>query len=130
MSFVVRGARCRRAPAATARGAAAAETAAILPILGSLVIGAVWLLSLAVTQVLVVDAARESARAAARGDGDRAVVAAGEKVAPGNASFSVRRHGVDVVVEVEARVAGPGGLFGFLPLPTARATATATVEER
>lgn len=129
MSFVVKGARSMRAPAPTARGAAAAETAAVLPILGSMVVGAVWLLSLAVTQVLVVDAAREAARAAARGDGDRAVVAAGEKVAPGDAQFSIRRRGSDVVVEVEARIAGPGGLFGFLPLPRAKATATASLEE-
>ncbi|HET7691168.1 MAG TPA: TadE family type IV pilus minor pilin [Nocardioidaceae bacterium] len=130
MSFVVEGARRWRAPARAARGAAAAETAALLPVLGSMVIGAVWLLSLAVTQVLVVDSAREAARAAARGDGDRAVVAAGEKVAPRNAQFSVRRHGSDVIVEVEARVAGLGGLFAFLPLPTAKASATASVEER
>lgn len=125
----MKGARSRRAPA-TARGAAAAETAAVLPILLSMVVGAVWLLSLAVTQVLVVDAAREAARVAARGEGDRAVVAAGEKVAPGNARFSIRRSGGDVVVEVEARVGGPGGVFAFLPLPTAKASATASVEER
>jgi len=130
MTFVVKGARRRRAPAPTSRGAAAAETGAVLPILGSMVIGAVWLVSLALTQILVVDAAREAARAAARGDGDRAVVAAGEKVAPGNARFQIHRDGGEVEVVVEAGISGPGGLFAFLPLPTAKATATASVEDR
>ena len=45
-------------------------------------IGLVWLLSVGAAQVRTVDAARETARAVARGDDEGAAVAVGERVAP------------------------------------------------
>ena len=50
------------------RGAATAELALAIPLLLSLTIGLVWLLSIGAAQVRMVDAAREAARATARGD--------------------------------------------------------------
>ena len=50
------------------RGAATAELALAIPLLLSLTIGLVWLLSVGAAQVRMVDAAREAARATARGD--------------------------------------------------------------
>ncbi len=59
------------------RGAATAELALAIPLLLSLTIGLVWLLSVGAAQVRMVDAARETARAdrpgrpAGRGRGPR-----------------------------------------------------------
>ena len=86
----VRG--CARTSAArrSERGAVTAETVMVLPVLVALTLGLTWLLSLAATQVRVVDAARETARAAARDDGAGAAEALGRRVAPDGARISVR----------------------------------------
>ncbi len=52
-------------------------------------------------QVRCVDAAREAARLAARGD-DRSAVDAARRIAPGGASVQVRRDGEFVVATVVA----------------------------
>ncbi|WP_330183852.1 pilus assembly protein TadE [Nocardia sp. NBC_01503] len=70
-------------------------------------------------QVRCVDAAREAARLAARGEGAKAV-AAGERVAPPHASIRVRSEGELVVAVV--RVRAP-----LLPL-TLHAEAVAVLE--
>jgi hypothetical protein len=97
-----------------ARGAVTAEAAVVLPVLMAVALGLVWLVSLAATQVRVVDGAREVARAAARDD-DGVAVALGRQVAPEGSRISVTRSGGTVVAEVSATVRGPGGIFGFLP---------------
>ena len=97
------------------RGAATAELAMVLPALVAATIGLVWLLTIGVAQMRVVDAARETARAAARGDGDAAARAAGEQVGPPGARLAVVDQGDRVTATASASVAGPGGLFGFLP---------------
>lgn len=97
------------------RGAVTAETVMVLPVLVALTLGLVWLLSLAATQVRVVDAARETARAAARDDGAGSAEALGRRVAPAGAQISVRDDGQTVVVRVRSTVHGPRGLLAFLP---------------
>lgn len=99
----------------TERGAVTAEAAVVIPLLLAVAMALVWLVALAVTQVRVVDAAREVARAAARGEDDATAVEAGRRVAPEGAEFDVSREGGTVRVQVAARVRGPGGLLGFLP---------------
>ena len=89
----------------------------VLPVLVALTLGLAWVLSLAATQVRVVDAARETARAAARDDGTGAAVALGRRVAPDGARITVSDDGATVVVRVRSTVQGPRGLFGFLPGP-------------
>ena len=53
------------------------------------------------TQVRCIDAAREAARLAARGD-DRSAVDAARRIAPGGARIQVRRHGDFYVATVVA----------------------------
>jgi Flp pilus assembly protein TadG len=112
------------------RGAATAELALSLPLLVAVTIGLVWLLSVGAAQVRVVDAARETARAAARGDSTGEAVARGLQVAPPGSRITVRGvgDGDRVTVEAAGEVSGPGGLFGFLPAVTVHAEAVAAVE--
>jgi Flp pilus assembly protein TadG len=110
------------------RGAVTAETVMVLPVLVALTLGLAWLLSLAATQVRVVDAARETARAAARDDGAGSAAALGRRVAPTGARLSVRDDGQTVVVRVRSTVHGPQGLLGFLPGVDVDAEAVAAKE--
>jgi hypothetical protein len=111
------------------RGAATAELALVLPLLVAVTVGLVWLLSVGTAQVRAVDAARETARMAARGDSDAEAVARGREVAPPGSVVGVTRGGDTVSAHVEAEVAGPGGLFGFLPQVRVHAEAVAADEE-
>jgi hypothetical protein len=100
-----------------------------MPVLLALVLGSTWFVALAATKVRVVDAAREVARVAARGEDDGAAVASGKRVAPDGTRFRVSRRNEEVVVSASLRVEGPGGgLFRFLPAVTVESEAV-TVEE-
>ncbi|WP_084497025.1 TadE family type IV pilus minor pilin [Nocardia amamiensis] len=72
------------------------------------------------TQVRCVDAAREAARLAARGDHGNAVPAA-RRIAPPAADIALRTEGTRAVAVVSARTP-------LLPLLTLRAEAVATLE--
>jgi hypothetical protein len=111
------------------RGAATAELAMTLPLLIAVTIGLVWLLAVGSAQVRAVDAARETARAVARGDAVSEAVARGEQVAPPGSRVSVHDDGGRVTAVVVGRVSGPGGLFGRLPSATVSAEAVAATEE-
>lgn len=117
--------------AAGERGAVTAELAMVLPLLVALTIGLVWVLSVGAAQLRVIDAARETARAIARGDDVAAAVAAGEHVAPDGGRVAVTSAGADggtVRVEASARIAGPGAVLGWLPGVTVQAVAVAVSE--
>lgn len=120
------GARARRR---SERGAVTAELAMALPLLMAVTIGLVWLLTLGLAQARVVDAARETARALARGDDQGAAIAAGRRVAPTGAQVTVSFEGEHVVVAVAAAVTGPGGLFDVLPDARVDAEAVAALEQ-
>ena len=111
-------------------GAVTAEAAVVVPVLLALVLGSAWFVALAATKVRVVDAAREVARVAARGEGDGAAVASGRRVAPADTRFTVARGGGQVVVTATVPVQGPGGLFDFLPSITVDSEAVAAEEPR
>jgi Flp pilus assembly protein TadG len=111
------------------RGAATAELAMVLPLLVAVAIGLVWLLSVGAAQVRTVDAARETARALARGDDQASAVARGLEVAPPGSRVQVSRGGGQVRVVVTGRVQGPGGLLAGMPAPELRAEAVASDEE-
>ena len=113
----------------SARGAATAELAMLLPLLVAVSIGLVWLLAVAAAQVRTVDAARETARALARGDDQAAAIGRGLAVAPEGSQVTVSRSGGEVRVTVTGRVEGPGGLFAHLPSPRLRAEAVAADED-
>jgi hypothetical protein len=111
------------------RGAATAELVMVLPALVAVTIGLVWLLSVAAAQVRTVDAAREAARALARGDDRGAAVGRGARVGPPGTQVSVEATSDRVTAIARARVAGPGGLFRLWPAITVHARAVAAVEE-
>ncbi|GAA3820613.1 TadE family type IV pilus minor pilin [Nocardioides panacisoli] len=111
------------------RGAVTAELALALPTLLAVTTALVWLLSVGAAQVRTVDAAREAARAVARGDDTGAAVATGERVAPEGVTVTVTTEGDRVVARASGQVPGPGGLFAFLPGASVSAEAVAAVEE-
>lgn len=106
-----------------------AELALGLPLLLAVTLALVWLLSLASAQVRVVDAAREAARAVARGDAEVDARARARTVAPGRARIEISRAGDEIVVSVATDVQGPGGLLEHLPAVTVAASAHALAEE-
>jgi Flp pilus assembly protein TadG len=109
-------------------GAVTAETAVMIPVLVLFALGLAWVVSLGATQVRVLDAARETARAVARGEDPATSRELGLRVATAGARISVTDEGETVLVSVEAPVRGPGGIFAFLPTYHARASAVAAEE--
>ena len=96
----------------TEAGAVTAETAVALPLIAVFAVSMAWLVSLGITQVRALDAAREVARAAARSDGAGEAVALGRRVAPDGSRITVSHAGGTVVAHVSSPVHGPAGLFG------------------
>lgn len=114
---------------ATDRGAVTAELALGLPLLLAVTTGLVWLLAVGAAQVRTVDAAREAARAVARGDDEGAAISLGERIAPDGVRVVVLSRDGRVVVRAGGHVPGPGGLFAFLPGADVHAEAVAVAEE-
>jgi len=110
------------------RGAVTAELAMVLPLLLAVTAGLVWMLTVGLAQVRVTDAAREAARAVARGDSEADAVALARRVAPDPSDVVVGRDGGRVVVTVRSSVEGPGGLLARLPGATVTGEAVATEE--
>ncbi|MCD6639877.1 MAG: pilus assembly protein [Nocardioides sp.] len=110
------------------QGAATAELALGLPLLLALTVVLVWCLSLAATQVRVIDASREAARALARGDDEALAVRTARRIASRNAVVRVTRDGEQVEVTTSVRVAGPGGLAAW-PAVTLTSRAVALEEQ-
>lgn len=111
-------------------GAVTAETVMVIPVLVAVTLGLVWVLALAATQIRVVDAAREVARAAARDESRSSAVALGHRVAPEGARIGLSEQHGTVVAHVVAEVQGPGGLFRFVPGIEVESEAVATREPR
>ena len=110
------------------RGAATAELALAIPLLLSLTIGLVWLLTVGAAQVRMVDAAREAARATARGDPIAEAEARGEQIAPPGSTVAVVSRDAEVVSTATGSVDPPGGLLGFPPAVRLHARAVAVLE--
>lgn len=109
------------------RGAVTAEAALAIPLLTLVTLAMVWMLAFGIGQMKTTDAAREAARALARGDSEaeaRALVAA---VDPG-AHVSISRQPGRVVVTVTRPIAGPAAFFPGLAGST-EAVAVAALEE-
>lgn len=111
------------------RGAVTAELAMALPLLVAVTLALVWMLSVGLAQIRIVDAARETARAVARGDPTSVATALGTRVAPPGSAISVQRDGERVVVTARAQVTAPGGWLSSLPGASVVAEATALIEE-
>lgn len=110
------------------RGAVTAELALGMPLLAALTVGMVWVLAVAADQIRAVDAARETARAVARGDDLGAAVDIGQRVAPDGAQIDVQVTDERVTVTVRGDVAGPGGVFRATGPAQVQSTAVAVME--
>lgn len=124
----VAGARTWRAPARGQRGAVTAETAMVIPVLVLTVLGLAWLLTVAVAQVRVTDAAREVARLVARDETTASALTRGREVAPPGAEFDVAVGERDVVVDVQLDLDGPAAVLRLVPGLTVDARAVARRE--
>lgn len=93
----------RRGPRGDA-GAVTVEAAIAIASIVTVVVLCVGAIAAVSTQVRAVDAAREAARLAARGDRANAVVAA-DRVAPSGAEIAIRDDGAFVVATVRTRPA-------------------------
>ncbi|MCW2761149.1 MAG: hypothetical protein JWR85_1350 [Marmoricola sp.] len=109
-------------------GAVTAETAVVLPLIAVFTVSMAWLVSLGITQVRALDAARETARAAARSEGPGEALALGRRVAPSGSRISVGHSDGTVVVRVSSPVTGPAGLFGHWAAFRVEAEAVAAQE--
>lgn len=103
------------------------ETAVVIPLLAAITVILVWVVSLGVAQVRLVDAAREAARMSARGDAESKAVSMAERIAPEGAeveietSAGVTRVRVDLTVRTDLPLVGD---IGAIDLHGAAASAT------
>jgi Flp pilus assembly protein TadG len=104
------------------RGSVSVEAAFVMCALVAVLAMALGGISMVAAQVRCIDAAREAARLAARGEPGRAAEVA-QQVAPGDAKVSVQTAGDEVTVEVSAQAVG-----GLLPALTVRGEALAILE--
>lgn len=96
------------------RGAVTAELVMGLPLLVVVTLAMTWLVSLGASQTELIDAARETARALARGDTEATAVSRGRAAGPAGATITVSREGASIRVRAAADVAAPVASFGVL----------------
>ncbi|MGR6967290.1 TadE family type IV pilus minor pilin [Geodermatophilus sp. URMC 61] len=105
-------------------GMVTAETAVVLPVLLLVLAGAVAAVTVVGAQLRCVDAAREGARAAARGEDTALVTALAGQAAPRGATTEVAVDGSAVTVTVTAEVAPLG------PVPLRVPVSASAVSQR
>ncbi len=111
------------------RGTVTAEAAIVLPIIAFFALTVMWLVSVGVAKVATVDAARDAARAIARGEQPELAVEAARRTAPDGAVVDIapERFGT-VTVTVSVVAEAPGWLLVPLPAITVGSRATTLVE--
>ena len=109
-------------------GAVTAETAVALPLIAIFTLSMAWLVSIGITDVRAIDAARETARSAARTDSSGEASSLGLRVAPDGSHITISRSRGAVVARVSSPVNGPAGLFGRWARFHVTAEATAAEE--
>ena len=110
------------------RGAVTAELAMVLPLLLAVTAGLVWFLVVGLGQIRAADAAREAARALARGEDHATATDLATTIGPPGSRVVVSESDGLVEVTVTARIDGPGGVLAALPGAEVSASATAAVE--
>lgn len=110
-------------------GTVTAEAAMTLPLMVAFVLVLVWMLSAVTAQIRVVDAARDAARAVARGDETSQAVAAAVATAPEGASVDVSRGSGLATVTVRVEAEPPGWLLVPLPSVPLESSAVVGIEE-
>ncbi|MGW6278942.1 TadE family type IV pilus minor pilin [Kribbella sp. NPDC055071] len=107
------------------RGAVTAELAITLPVLLSLLLLGIWSIGLVVLNIQCIDAARDVARAVARGESPDEAKAIGHRTIPA-ATITITRAGPDIHVTVTAQPAHNPPLLG--PLTPTHLSAEATLQ--
>jgi len=92
-----------------------AEAALVIPVLLAVTMALCWGIAVGAAQVRLIDAAREGARLAARGESSDTVDAAVRRIGPPGTRADVSMSGDTVIVEVEAHVSPELPLVGDLP---------------
>ena len=100
-----------------------------LPLLLAVTALLAWLLSIGYGQLRMIDAARETARALARGDDRGTALLVGRMVAPSGTRFTVTEAAGLVRVEASGRAPGPGRTVFVVPDVELHAEAVALLEE-
>ncbi|MEU4390421.1 TadE family type IV pilus minor pilin [Kribbella sp. NPDC023855] len=106
----------------THRGSVTAEVALVLPVLLAVLAAGLWLIGTVITNIRCIDAARDTARAVARGEPTEAARRLGQRSAPSGATITITQTDSTIHVQVVATSATPPGV------PTAEATATVQTE--
>jgi Flp pilus assembly protein TadG len=110
------------------KGAVTAETAIALPVLVVLLLAGLWAVGVVVANIRCVDAARDAARAVARGEPAAEAQRIGEQAAPPGATVRIDRAGSDVRVVVSAAVDLDWALLKGLPSVQVGGNATVQAE--
>ncbi|MBA2773277.1 MAG: pilus assembly protein [Nocardioidaceae bacterium] len=111
-------------------GSVTAEAAVVLPLVAAFALVLVWMISVGIAQVQVVDAARDAARALARGDDEAVALHVAERTAPDHATVASSRSGGTVTVTVSSHQDAPAWLLVPLPDITLESRATVDTEDR
>lgn len=111
-----------------ATGSVTAEMAVLLPTLVLVAAALAWLVGVGVAQVQCVDAARDAARALARGEPEAVATGLARQSAPDGARVHIGRAGPLVEVQVTYRARPPGGLLASAASLDVRASASTPVE--
>lgn len=107
-------------------GMVTAETAIVLPVAVMMLLAGMWVVGVVVAHIRCQDAARDTARALARGDAHGTAESIGARAAPPGAEIQIDRQGADVRVVVVAEVRSDRPLLRWAP--TVRATGSAVVQ--
>jgi hypothetical protein len=108
------------------RGTVTAETAIVLPVAVMMLLAGMWVVGVVVAHIRCQDAARDTARALARGDAPGTAESIGARAAPPGAQIQIDRQGAEVRVVVVADVRSDRPLLRWAP--TVRATGSAVVQ--
>jgi hypothetical protein len=110
------------------QGTVTAEAALVLPLIAAFCLTLVWMVSVAIAQIRVVDAARDAARSVARGEDAGAAVALAQRGAPHGAQVAIKHSADTATATVSVRVAAPHWLLVPLPAVTVQSSAAVEVE--
>ncbi|MGZ0149243.1 TadE family type IV pilus minor pilin [Kribbella sp. WER1] len=104
------------------RGAVTAEMALVLPVLVGLLLLGIWSIGLVVMNIRCIDAARDVARAVARGESVETAQAIGHRTVP-SGTVTITREGADIHVTVAVKPAHSPPLLTFITPTELAATA-------
>ncbi|WP_432944420.1 TadE family type IV pilus minor pilin [Kribbella sp. CA-253562] len=103
-----------------------AELALLFPVLMATIVAGVWAVGLVITNIRCIDAARDVARAVARGETEDTARTIGRRAAPKDATIDILTTNGEVQVTVKADRDLDWPLFAALP--TIPLTAQATLQ--